>query len=1135
MGSYLIDLEPPWNELHSGDLISFQANMIIHDPLGVKHLVKTTLSQRFLVIRGCLPNHPCFSFLNCQVIQTDPRWDIDVTVGFALGFPTPSTDIHSKAVEVCAGAGFLGEGLLACGIHVQASNDLQEQLCAFQTRQGQKNVCAGDIGEPAVIASLHHASGQPALITGGFSCQPWSPLGDRKGLMDARASSLVKILKAGHWLKTRSIILECVCAAGQDEQVKMLIQDFCSQTGWRVTSGDLQLEALLPAKRARWWCVLTDASVPPFCIRSLPVLQPQPTLVEMLPILPGWDLSDVQQISLDRYETNKFMEFGGLFENILRGDQPVRTALHGWANQLVGCPCGCRKYPFSEERLRSKGIFGALFQLQGEFHTYQGDLPMTRHMHPWEMCWIHGANPNRTWTPNIRLGIAAAGQMATPVQSCWVAAQMQSAIAKVDGVQILPEQVLWNHLQAVFAAATITQPAITSHETFRAFAKRLYQCLYLSAQANAGPAMPIGASEETTNSQRQGRKDPQSQKEKSAQEPEGQKQPAEETPELPPPMSFQAMPRDFPTAPGPAPPLQTPTASVPMKTSSPAEGCSLPSHHEYLGRPSVFSTALDQAQPAEIQGLPGPSVAKPALDKGPPSPRSHESAVHNASDSGLATCLFVGDRSNREPVLPNGASEEQLNSQRKGRQNPPRDVEKNTKEPSGQKQPAVETQELPPPMSVQAKPSVLPTARGPSPCPMPLHAQSLPTGLDHSGEISAAEASRANTEIIQGKESAAKAMHASLFGPQNKSHGKGSTSVGPVNHAKGFVRGCQPGIHQHGTPPGHQATHSCQGGIAAFATRPSQSHAVGPNLEEQSIHSIKHHDKPDGAKVAPGPGRSSVVLTFAEAVTEQGTDSCMSAQAKLGESSEPCKPGGAPAPIAIDADPGSEDQSGVPKTQIESGAMLAESDTFTQQVEGNIDEIKRMEHDHAPHSFIHKHIVQIFHDEFAHPFNIQVDPEATVGSITVAESALCTITQPVCVSSCMGTPIKLADKTSPVQQLFLHEHGKYQPGVEGQLPRAISCHTKMTRLQVLYNQEAWVASDEMNFYLHMINTTGAVMVGPAGIIPQHYEDDELDNLLQQWFAKILPVNDHHGKIISALFVAHHWFPVVITLLRLDRC
>ena len=84
------------------------------------------------------------------------------------------------------------------------------------------------------------------------------------------------------------------------------------------------------------------------------------------------------------------------------------------------------------------------------------------------------------------------------------------------------------------------------------------------------------------------------------------------------------------------------------------------------------------------------------------------------------------------------------------------------------------------------------------------------------------------------------------------------------------------------------------------------------------------------------------------------------------------------------------------------------------------------------------------------------------------------------------------------------------------------------RIQVLHNQEAWVADDEMDFYLHMINTTGAVNVGRVGIVPAFFEDDELEGILHQWFSAIIPATDYQGKTISALYVDKHWFPVVIT-------
>ena len=64
----------------------------------------------------------------------------------------------------------------------------------------------------------------------------------------------------------------------------------------------------------------------------------------MLPLCPKWPVEHMRQLELDQYETGKSAAFGGLDQNLVRSDGVLRTALHGWANQLTPCPCKCRKY-----------------------------------------------------------------------------------------------------------------------------------------------------------------------------------------------------------------------------------------------------------------------------------------------------------------------------------------------------------------------------------------------------------------------------------------------------------------------------------------------------------------------------------------------------------------------------------------------------------------------------------------------------------------------------------------------------------------------------------------------------------------------------------------------------------------------
>eukprot|EP00435_Cladocopium_sp_Y103_P019646 s10_g4.t1 len=402
-----------------------------------------------------------------------------------------------------------------------------------KVKQGQCHVVQGDIGNSAVIAGLHSAFPHPSLGTAGFSCQPWSCLGDGAKTHDNnRASCLPKVLAASYWLKCHSILLECVDEAGADDEVQKMLTQFCAITQYKATQVNLRLEDLMPTRRNRWWCLLVNPTLSAVTLRTLPKLSVPPVLGDMFPFFPTWDAEQLRHLELDRYELNKFAEFQSLFNNVVDLKKPVRTALHGWANQLTGCPCGCRQFPFSERRLRDKGMFGALIPTGGDITTYLGTLPNLRHMHPYEMATIHGAKPNRQWQPQLRLGIAGLGQMASPVPSCWILSQFLSHV--MEGAVMKPEGILWHHMQGVYSVIASEHPTIFHHANFQGFINRTYPALEQSAHANMGPAYPIGDQKERSTSHRMGRKDPSSDKEAAQTRglEETHKQPGPETPEL---------------------------------------------------------------------------------------------------------------------------------------------------------------------------------------------------------------------------------------------------------------------------------------------------------------------------------------------------------------------------------------------------------------------------------------------------------------------------------------------------------------------------------------------------------------------------------------------------------------------------
>ena len=131
---------------------TLQGSLIVHDPEGERHLLRSTIGQRLFLVRGDIPKLPSFSFLGAEVCVTGQRTILDITHGHALGHETPQLEMYSNVIDVCSGIGIMADGLRACGLNICAVNDLREENCNFQTRQGQTNVVVGDIANPSNIS-----------------------------------------------------------------------------------------------------------------------------------------------------------------------------------------------------------------------------------------------------------------------------------------------------------------------------------------------------------------------------------------------------------------------------------------------------------------------------------------------------------------------------------------------------------------------------------------------------------------------------------------------------------------------------------------------------------------------------------------------------------------------------------------------------------------------------------------------------------------------------------------------------------------------------------------------------------------------------------------------------------------------
>ena len=491
----LLNLEPSWPLLMDGDKATLLIEMVIFDPNNHKHLVRSAVHRKFLTVNGTLDHKAvAFTILGATVSKTNNRLglilDLSSTV---LSHHHLDCDSMFRSIETCSGGGFMKDGIDKGGFQVAATNDLRQSMADFQHRQGCCDVVVGDIGDDKTICELFHLHSKPCLVAGGFSCQPWSALGDKKGMLDCRSQSLTSILRAAFLMRSHSILLECVQNAGKDKQVREILDTFCRITGLRQVQIDLSLASFWPSRRARWWTVLYSHAFPPFHLMPLPSQLIPPTVNDLLPCLPDWPEEEISQIKLDSYEYGKFQQFGGIGPNCVNSRAPMSTALHGWSCQLIPCPCGCRKFPLADVRLSEKGLFGALVHCPGNMQTPEGIVQNIRHLHPWEIALLSGIVPDKLWGPQLRFSIAALGQMATPIQSLWVVAQFKKHLLEgfLEIPAPKPEEVMWLHIGDIMVAYENFFPMGFHSDVVQNFLDRTHRCLFShAAQGIVPPFLP---------------------------------------------------------------------------------------------------------------------------------------------------------------------------------------------------------------------------------------------------------------------------------------------------------------------------------------------------------------------------------------------------------------------------------------------------------------------------------------------------------------------------------------------------------------------------------------------------------------------------------------------------------------------
>ncbi len=343
-----------------------------------------------------------------------------------LAHETRCIENVKNVVELCSGIGAVSKGYQRCGGKTICFCDHNERYCNWIRKRMDTPVVCGDISNDETVAEIaKHCKGATHSLSSGVSCQPFSTLGDQKHQADQRSISLPATLKTAVLLQSSMVFIECTRTAGDSDWVKGLLDQFCKATGFRMAQRTLNLHKSWPTKRTRWWCVLSHPSLPAPRIDDLPEVRFEPSVMHLISTMLSPPQGKEHEIELIQPEVYGFSQSkGGLQSHVLNACFCMPTATHSWGSQLCSCKCGCRQNGFSNQRITDKGLYAVLVPT-GKMDSKADTI--FRHLLPQEVALFNGLPPSYVQPrdeDHLRLELSGVGQIASPLQSGWIMANL---------------------------------------------------------------------------------------------------------------------------------------------------------------------------------------------------------------------------------------------------------------------------------------------------------------------------------------------------------------------------------------------------------------------------------------------------------------------------------------------------------------------------------------------------------------------------------------------------------------------------------------------------------------------------------------------------------------------------------------
>eukprot|EP00435_Cladocopium_sp_Y103_P030903 s2207_g7.t1 len=161
--------------------------------------------------------------------------------------------------------------------------------------------------------------------------------------------------------------------------------------------------------------------------------------------------------------------------------------------------------------------------------------------------------------------------------------------------------------------------------------------------------------------------------------------------------------------------------------------------------------------------------------------------------------------------------------------------------------------------------------------------------------------------------------------------------------------------------------------------------------------------------------------------------------------------------------------------------------------------------------------------------HVLVKKGTTVGQLTVAEGHQIDPTVTWKPTDAMGMYVPISQLLTEDQIIFIRDAFKPLDPCEFHPHQfAMGCPTLPERLQVLWNQRGWIASDEMAFYMKSLQAWGLNTTAP--LIIANLAD--LDASMEEWvFSSIAHAKDQSKtfRCHTVILLDQHWTPVQIQI------